>query len=346
MVQSKTRNVSIDLIKVVAIIGVIAIHVGSSVLHQNAVGSPRWMYGLFWGVFFRASVPLFLMASGAVMLDSHKQLSLKKLFFHNILRIVVAMIVWGFAYKLYNLYQLSALTPEMIWYSFKRVLLFDQEFHFYYIHIILPVYIFLPITRLFVEKADKNHIVYFLIVWLFLAIIFPTAQNFAPFNLVGGMINQWAINMTYASIGYGILGFYLKKYSMPLYVTIPMAAIGFAITFGMCYHLSAVNGVLNDLFLSGMSLGVCFMATGIFSAFMHVRISDFWSKIIIYVSKGSFCIYLSHMFFIYELDKLAVNAGAMPAIVSIPLISVFVLILSIVLYVLISKIPVLKKWII
>lgn len=346
MTDIKARNTAVDFIKAIAILGVIMIHVSSGSLTQNTVGTFEWTSGLFWGALFRASVPLFLMASGAIMLEPSKTFSLKKLYLHNIARIVVAMLVWGFAYKIYHLLEDSQLSLDMLWYSAKRLLLFDQEFHFYYIHMILIVYVFLPVTRFFVEKADKKLIQYTLIVWVMLAIIFPTLRNFSPFNLFSGMTGQWIINMTYSSIGYGVLGYYMKKYPLTLRTALLCLISGFFIIFGGTFYMSQKLGVLNEIFLQGTSVGVCVFAIGIFAVSKFVKVKGSLQKMAVYISKASFCVYLSHMFILYIFQKFILAELAISSVILIPICSIIILLVCLIIYAIISKIPVLSKWIV
>ncbi len=347
MSEAKTRNITLDCIKAFAILGVLAIHIGSGVLTLTPIGSFTWTSGLFWGVLFRASVPLFLMASGAIMLDSNKPLSIKKLYFHNILRIVVAMLVWGLAYKIYHLADSGIMSLSMLWYSVKRLLLFDQEFHFYYLHMILIVYIFLPVTRLFAEKADKKLLMYALSVWAVLGIVYPTIKSFRPFYLLSGLTGQWEINLVYSSIGYGLLGYYFKKYPLSKGWGIGCLFVGFAITFGLTWFFSNKNGMLYELFLSGTALGVCLLAIGFFSLASFINLRGICRKAITYISKASFCIYLAHMFILYTLKDYGIVAEKIaPAILSVPMLSIFVLLIGLGVYWVLSKIPFINKFII
>ncbi len=341
------RNTAIDLVKALAIIGVLVIHITSIVLTQTEIASFTWGSGLFWGSIFRASVPLFLMASGAIMLEPGKKLSLKKLYLHNILRIVVAMMVWGFAYKVYHLATEGQLNLPMLWHSFKRLVLFDQEFHFYYIHIILVVYVLLPIMRLFVEKADKKMIIYALCVWFALGIAFPTLKPLKPFSLLSGLTGQWEINLVYSSVGYSLFGYYLKKYYLSRQSAILSLFAGVALIFGGTFLASLKTGILNELFLQGNGIGALLLATGLFSLAMHINLKGVFAKIVTYISKASFCIYLSHMFILYILQWCGVTALTVgPAVVSVPLIALFVLCVTLGVYWVLSKIPLLNKYII
>lgn len=65
-----------------------------------------------------------------------------------------------------------------------------------------------------------------------------------------------------------------------------------------------------------------------------------------FMSKASFCIYLVHMFAVYLLEGLGITSYGGPPIITIPVISFAVIAISVAVYAVISRIPVLKKWII
>ncbi|MBQ4526910.1 MAG: acyltransferase family protein [Clostridia bacterium] len=344
MTQTKARDIGMDLVKCIAIISVLIIH---TCLYSGDVGSFEWSSSLFWGSITRGSVPLFLMASGAVMLQGDKEISLKKLYFKNILRIVAAMIFWGIAYKICHLIQNDTLNYEMVIHSVKEVFVFNQEFHFYYMHIIIIVYAFIPITRVLVHNCTKNQLSYLIVLWLALAVIYPNICVFWPFNLISGVVPLWKMNMVYAGIGYGILGYYLKKYPLPTWLGLTMILCGFTIVFGGTYWVSTDYGILQEHFYSGMGIGATLLATGIFSLADRVMLEDtVIKKSIIWLSKASFCIYLCHMLIMYALSVMGINAEMFTPIVSIPCVALINIILSSVVYFVISKIPLLRKWII
>ena len=340
----KNRDIGIDLVKVLAIIGVIIIHLCD---YEAKVGTSDWTWSVFWGSITRSSVPLFLMASGAVMLNPDKEIPVKKLYLKNILRILVAMFVWGVFYKVYHLFEYDALTPELFFHSIREVLLFDQEFHFYYMHIILIVYMFLPITRIIIKNATEKQLRYLLLLWFIFAIVYPTVQPYWLFGELRGMVPQWGINLTYASIGYGILGYYLKKYSIPKGMDIICTILGFLFIFIGTYVVSVMKGELYQRFLEGISIGVALLGFGIFSLANKVKIkSEIIKNIINWLSKASFCVYLCHMLIIYFLKRIGINIGFAFYGISIPLLSIMIFILSNAVYAILSHIPIVKKWII
>jgi len=340
------RERSIDLIKVIAIIGVVTIHACAGGF-SYAVGSFNWVASLFFGSLTRASVPLFLMCSGALMLDPNRELSMKKLYTKNYLRLLAALFFWAAAYKVFHLLVGRALSAENIVQALTEVLLFRHESHLYYLHIILLVYAFLPVNRLFVKYSDKRLLEYALSLWFVLGIVYPTVTPFPPFSLLSGIPDQWSINMTYASIGYGLLGYYLKMYPLSRKFVYPLiGVIGFAFVFAGTWLMSASQNGLYQHFLEGMTLGVALLAIGIFGSCTAIPVHAGESDFLTFGSKSSFCIYLVHMFFLMIFSSVGFTVNIFPCLISIPLIVIANLICSGCVYLALTKLPVVNKWLI
>ena len=91
----RTRNQAVDLVKTVAICAVIVTHVTAPAFGMGDVGSAPWLTALFWASVSHASVPLFLMASGALLLDPGRELTLRKLYTKNFPRLLIALLFWA-----------------------------------------------------------------------------------------------------------------------------------------------------------------------------------------------------------------------------------------------------------
>lgn len=341
----KKREYGIDLLKSISILGVIIIH---TCTYNDAVLSVGWLSNLFWGSLTRASVPLFLMCSGALFLKPGKPLSTKKLFTRSIPRILAAMVFWAMTYKVYHLVGSGGLSPAALLLALKEVLVFNQEFHLYYLQIILLVYLFLPVTDLVVQHATRRQVEYLLLLWFLLGIVYPTVGSFWPFRLLDMMAPQFQLNMTYASIGYGVLGFYLKEYPLGRRVGFGLAAAGFLTVFGGTVWMSARAGSFQTLFLQGMTVGVALLAAGIFSLCVHAEPlrGGRTEQVVTYLSKGSFCVYLTHIYFNYGLPRLGFSAALFPPLVGVPLAALATLVCSLAAYALLRRIPVVKSWLI
>ncbi|MBQ3527588.1 MAG: acyltransferase family protein [Clostridia bacterium] len=347
--KAPKRDIVIDLLKTIAILGVLTIH-ASTAANGAPIGSFNWFSGTFFGCLTRASVPLFLMCSGALFLSDGKDISIKKLFTKNILRLVVSMIFWATAYKAYNLLETHNFSIANLFSDFKNVLFFKQEFHLYYIHIMLLIYAILPIISLICKNADKRTLQYALVIWFALGVLLPTLTAFWPFSMLSGIPHQWKLNLVYNSVGYFIFGHYLKKYPLKLPLSIISAILGFAIIFGGTVYFTIKNGTLYTLFIDGMTLGSFFLSAGIFGLCENAKalIKPPIQRITEYVSKASFCIYLVHMLVLYEMEDLKFSAGTLPIpmLISIPIVVIVCFAVSTAIYFILSHIPVIKKWLV
>lgn len=342
-----SRDLGIDLLKTIAIFGVIVIHTSGDG-YSNPIGSFDWFSAVFWGSIARASVPVFLMCSGALLLNPRKEKTIRDVYFKNILRIILAMFVWSMAYKIYHLLCSGTWNLPAFIHAVKEVLLFKQEYHMYYLHIILLVYAFLPITRVFIRHATQKELRYALAVWFVLGILYPTVKPDWPFTLLGGIPAQWLMNMTYASIGYGILGYYLTRYPLSGKCSFFLFGFGFLFVFGMTILSSMKTQTLAVRFLEGMSFGVSLLAAGLFGLCYgrKERISGKAAALAVNLSRGSFCVYLVHVFVIYLFAGFGIGANAFPCLLSIPLLAALNLLISYGCYFVLSKIPVVRRWLV
>lgn len=342
-----SRDAGIDLLKALAIFGVITIHL-CTYGYKNPIPSFGFLSSVFWGSITRASVPIFFMCSGALLLTPQKKMTLGKLFSKNLLRIVCAMFAWALAYQAYDLLVSGTLSFAACYQALKEVLLFNQEFHLYYLHILILVYLFLPITRVFVKNATQKELKYALAVWFLFGILYPTVKPFWPFRLLSGIPVQWAMNMTYAAIGYGVLGYYLAHYPISQKWNCLLCAAGFFSVFGLTTVLSIKTGSLYQNFLEGMSVGVALLAMGLFGLCYNLRasIKGSASAVVTKISKASFCIYLVHVFILHLFDYFGISVNDFPCLISIPVLSCVNLALSYGIYYVLSKIPVVNRWLV
>ena len=209
------RNIPIDAAKSVAIFGTLLIHTSASGGFAGEVGGFGWTSALFWNSLIRCAVPLFLLCSGALLLPPEKPVTIRSVWRKYIPRIVIALFFWAAAYSGWSLLLVKHRTGIMAAAAIRQalvdLLLFRHKSHLYYLHMTLLVYAVLPLMRLFVEKADRRLLRYALGVWFLLGCVMPAARNFPPLSLIGGIPAQYAINLTWGAVGYGMLGYALRR---------------------------------------------------------------------------------------------------------------------------------------
>jgi len=295
---NEKRNRGVDLIKTVAILGVITVHLSANTVIYGAIGTAEWVIALLWRCLSGACVPLFFMCTGALFLTEEKTFSIKKLYSKNIVRLICAMLFWAMAYKVWNLLSANDLTVSSFMNALLQVIRFEQQPHLYFIHIMLLAYALLPVLKVFVTKAEKRHLVYALAVWFVLGIL---AQDIRHYFTLGGIPAQWPLNMAWSSLGYILLGHYLSRYGLKKGVAALMGAAGFCVMFFGTAFLAFAKGSSTDRFLSGMGTGACLLGAGAFALLYKSAqsLGEKASRFCTCVSKASFCAYTSHMFIVY-----------------------------------------------
>ena len=343
--QVNIRDTALDALRALAILWVVTIHAASAGF-SFPPGSFDWWGSLLWGALARPAVPLFFLCSGALMLG--RDIPLQRLYGHNILRIVAAMLFWAFLYHLYHLLP-GGLTLSGIWAAVKETLVLKHESHFYFLHIMLLVYVFLPVTRAFLRRASRRETEYFLALWFVTGILFPLLQHFWPFTLVYPLSKWYTMNMAYAAIGYGVLGCYLRQYGGSIarrWYLLALAA-GFALTFGGTAVLSLRAGQLVEIFFEGMSPGPMLMAAGLFGLFLRVRRwPDRLGRTAAYLAQGSFCVYLVHLFVLQTLAHFGVSAAAGVPLLSIPALTLLIGGICLLIYEVLRHIPLVRTYLI
>ena len=101
-----------------------------------------------------------------------------------------------------------------------------------------------------VAHASKHNLQYLLGIWFVFGIVYPTLRVFWAFTLLTGIPVQWLMNMTYAAIGYTVLGYYLKTYPIPLRGALVCLILGFLVVFGGTSFLSVPLLVVLNVALS------------------------------------------------------------------------------------------------
>lgn len=338
------RNDTIDLIKTVAIFSVIAIHVSAPYVAGDVAGK-FWPLACFFRSLASGGVPLFLMASGALLLRPEKYMPLEKLYGKNMLRIVLALFFWAFLYHAAPLYGGIHSLGELRA-TFGDLILFHHKDHLYYLHMMVLVYAFLPLSRIISCHSTKNEMKYLLALWFFLGIFLPAVRAFYSLESVGAIPLQWIMAFSYSAIGYTFMGYFLSEQKPPKNLYAIGAALGLAIVFGGTFYFSRTLGQLEERFFEGMSVGVFFWSAGLFALLQHIRLSEKAKAFVLEISKSSFAVYLVHVLALDYLKHFFPALSTLNPLVGIPAITAAVFAISYILYKILSYIPVVRKWLI
>ena len=205
------RALAPDVLKLLACVGVIVIHISGNGLDLFPIGSFSYLSSAFWDSLARFAVPVFFMCTGALMLPPERSLTAGTVWKKYFLRVLIILLFWSWAYYMLVVagqYLLIYWAEENFFLnSITHTLRFDHFFHLYYLQILLLLYALLPVLRVFARAAGEKEMRYALGAWAVLGLAFPLLRQYPPLEWLGGITGQYDINMAWSAMGYGMVGY-------------------------------------------------------------------------------------------------------------------------------------------
>lgn len=347
--SNNTKINYITNLRVFACISVILCHVAANNWYGN-IESKRWIVLTIYTAFSRFCVPAFLMISGALFLRKDKEITIKKIYKHNILKMVVILVFWGICYQIYNL---TVVQHEPFTTAFARAIFNtfkgETQVHLWYIYTVIGLYMIVPVIKPWIDNLNKKQIEYFLLLFLIFNCMYSVFCNFNIGFLVVlcNFISKLSINIVGGYIGYFVLGYYLSTYDIPKNIRIACYAIGCAAVIS-CIAATVIYsryiGAPTEIFWNYNSFLIFLWSTCIFVFFKYNL--DWFNKYTNRIEGCTLGIYVFHMFIVFELWRLGFSTFSFSSIFSVPVIVLIVLIVSWGFVAIIRKIPVIKNWIV
>lgn len=95
-----------------------------------------------------------------------------------------------------------------------------------------------------------------------------------------------------------------------------------------------------------MGVGIFLVALGEWELCRRVSLPEWAGKLTAYFSKASFCVYLTHVFFLKEFARWGIRAASGPVLVTVPLVSALIFACGCGTYSLLSRVPWAKRWLV
>lgn len=319
-----TRNITLDILRVLACLGVILVHTaGGPIVHGWVKpGSIEYAMCTIMGAPLRWS-PLFVMLTGFFMLNPQKELPLKKLYGKNVLHLIIAQIFWTFFY---------AATIHWHWYPFG-----GQDSHFWYIGMCIGLYISMPILRLI--AANKKVLSYSCWIWLFIRCYY----------FVGKFVKIPIIFTDFVFtdfVGYCLVGWYLSQVKLKTWhkrlvylVGIAALVVNTVVSLVSSLHITANEDP--TIICTSIALFLFFIEHPI----NPNNLSDRMKKVIFDMSKSTFGIYMAHIFVLTELHSRVYRFIQQPILLTVVTVGATFVISYGITWIL-RKIPFVGKWVV
>ena len=324
------RVLKYDVIRIVAILMVLMIHCTTAlVIETPDHGSFTFLLANIINGLGRAGVPMFLMLTGALLLNEEKTFDAKKFYKGAFLKIVFLLVFWVLVYASWRALLLPSLGIETTYptVTFVEYILTLHGYYpsLWYMYMLVGVYLAIPFLRLFVKKENKNYILGFILLALAAQFLTQTLGVFtenAEYITIPDYVGKFHLEYATGFLPYVLIGWYLtnfppKKTSRMLLYLCGLASLVGAIA-AVAMRFSS-QPTIHDYVMEAFTFPAAVYGMAMFtliSALFKDRKSE--SKVVHELSGSAFGVYIIHAFILDLLvNKLFCFSGnwtSMPAL--------------------------------
>ncbi len=256
---NKTYFLKYDVIRIVAIFLVLLVHTAAYwVTYSVGTFSADFFIGnLFLGL-SRAGVPLFIMLSGALLLNENRKFDTVTFYKKSLLPIVYILIGWLLVYAAFYGFLLPSLTnKEPSWQRFRDYILAFRGTgypHLWYLMMLIGLYLITPVLRLFVKKVNYKYIVGIVIASLIFHFLPTTLDAFVKDAVItpSAFTEKFHMESVGGYIAYYFLGwlldnFELSKTKRTLWYLLGLLSILFAIVM-VQFHFDDKSSIIDNMY--------------------------------------------------------------------------------------------------
>lgn len=327
--EVKQREYSFDILRVVAMTMVIIIHVANVYGRRFVlINDSSYLVSLIFNTVSRISVPIFLMISGALLLD--REFNLKK-YINRIKKIVILIILCDIVYVVWE-YYIFGNTYDKLY----KLLYIPYRAHLWYLYTVVIIYLVQPLLRLILSKSNKTLKIIYLCLWIIIAF----GGMFSPILSIG-------IFKQFVYIGYFVIGKYaydyikshdIRKYNIPL---ILIMIILFSVSVYLNYTKSLRFNRFYNLYFAYRTPFIMIPSIIFFILVVGNYKKDYVSNNIMKLSDLSLGVYLFHGLFL-DITRRFFSYPDVHSVIGLPMFSIYIFVCSIVLVYLLKKIPYIK----
>jgi surface polysaccharide O-acyltransferase-like enzyme len=343
-------SLPVDLIRVVAIVLVIMLHASVEPPATDLQAMKYWLTTTAYSSFAATCVPLFVILSGALLLQPSKVNEPVKVFLKKRFnRIGWAFMFWTaayFAWRYFANHEILTLN------SIVQGLLSGAYIHMWFLYLIAGLYLITPILRLVTAHGEQHILKYLIVLWFLGVAVLPLLQLTNAYDLSMIQVNVFVFG---GWIGYFILGIYLQKVQLRSSILYGLLILGFAGTMIGTFLVTFPFNSLGRYYFFYDSLTVNVIITTVALFLILSKYKPDWpgtnhprvARVVQAIGMNILPIYLFHYMILQSLQRgyfgFKLSLTVLDPIIEVPLITVVTLFITLGLILLMKKVPVLKK---
>ena len=311
--NTKSRLLYLDILRIVACLLVIGVHVSSVWIYAYSAGSFGFACSMFWNALSSIGPMVFFMLSGIVFLeDTAPDIPISRLWYKNILRLLCAYLFWSCAYTVRAWWGYYPLNAETLRLFINEIFLGSPMYHLWFIPALISIYVILPVLRPAFSKLKNCR--YFVIYYLVLSYLIPLIIDMDPTKekLAGAAFSRFSFISLGLYVFMFVLGKYLYSEKIILPVRLALYAAGLILFAGTVHKGISASASEQGVTLScwadvNFPIMVFIAAFVLFFVSMQKRVgrgpvfrgkADKLNGVIPALSKLTFGIYLIHPMFL------------------------------------------------
>lgn len=358
MQTSPKRILWADMLRILGVLMVIAMHAGDQVVFslwgkapfKNDAIPSWWLTGVAYKSLVNMCVPLLFMLSGYLLLSARDDIL--PFFKKRLPKILIPLFAWTVLYLWWDgAFAESASFPDLILLPIKSFLANSGHFHLWFLYALLGLYLVTPILRRFVQSASDMELLYAIGIWFAASFVFELFSHLTGYGLA--LFAQPYIS---GFLGYYLAGYYLgrREYSAKtIWFAVALVILSVAGKTLWAYSLTADGGKFDTNLFDYLKWHVVLLSLAGFIAFkcaahfIEQRISPSVERILVTVSKATFGIYLVHIMVLKFMNDgifgFRLYTDSFHPLLAIPATALIAFIISFAIIYPLQKIPLLKK---
>ncbi|MBO1029734.1 acyltransferase [Tessaracoccus sp. SD287] len=341
MSATPPRLVYPDLLRIIAMLAVVTLHVAMRDLQRVRLGSAEWQLMNLYDGAARWCVPIYVMVSGLFLLRPGRNADdLRTAYrktFGRALRLASILVIWSLVYQVFLLRATRMpLTPRGAVAGLWDMWFGPIYYHLWFLYMLVPLYFLAPLVQLFIARTEPHH-------WRTVVVVLGIGGPVLTFvtSLVAIYSGQGMYRPMPEFSGYlfyFFLGWWLgqtewsSRQRRGLYLA---GLLGVTINVGGTAWASSATGTFNETFYNYLTLPTAAAAMAIFVAVKQVAAgldpSPRMRRLVEQFSAVTLGIYLIHPALIetfFRLSDLTVRQAPVPVVVMVPAVSLLVFVAS------------------
>lgn len=294
--SNKEKLFYINLLNVVSAISVIMLH--TNCFWIDDVSASYWKSANIIECLFYFAVPVFFMNTGATLIDYQDRYGTKEYFKRRLHKCVIPFIAWSLIGTLFSVIKNDFAIPSLT--TILNEILNANAMGVYWFFLpLFGIYLSIPVLAAIDKEKRLSTMKYAALVGFIFNILLPFFNRYTTLNIASVSVSVVSGYLLYVAIGY-VLSHTEKTKHMGLIII--LGVVGLLVHIIGTYILSIRSGRIDQTFKGYFSLpcvlySVCVYLLGKRTG-EKLENKERIKKIVNYLSKYTFAIYLMHIFII------------------------------------------------